>query len=186
MADSARATGAVRGAVWAARLALAATLLAAVGALAHVPLGEPDREGALRIDLRTQRAKVEICAERDAAELAALPAHMRQARDCRETAVDYRLRVSVDGVARVDRRLGHRGVRRNRPLVAGELVRLEPGARAVEVELAPIPPEGALGDAATAIAALPTYRFAERLEIVAGRVEIVSLEGATLRRLPPL
>jgi hypothetical protein len=165
----------------AARLAAAAAIVAAVGALAHLPLGEAPAEAGLRVDVRARSAKLELCTERSPAELAALPAHMRQARDCRETAVDYRLRVAVDGAVLVDRPVAHRGVRRNRPLVAGELLRVPAGARRVEIEFTPIVPEGA-GDAA---GSLPSWRLDETVTLGAGRVAIAAVDDAGLRWLPP-
>ena len=180
MAETTAGAGRARAAArLAARLATAAALVAAVGALAHLPLGEPVRDAALRVDLRTQLAKVVLCTERSAAELAELPVHMRQARDCRETAIDYRLRVAVDGVVLADRRIAHRGVRHNRPLIVGELFRVAPGDRRVEVEFSPLPPEGFTGE----LGELPSYRLDERLELAAGRVAIVALADGRLRPL---
>jgi len=164
------------------RLAFAAALVAAVGALAHLPLGEAPLDGVVRVALRTLRAKVVLCTERSAAELAALPAHMRQARDCRETAIDYRLSVAVDGVARVDRVVAHRGVRRNRPLIVDEQVHLPPGARTVEIEFAPVVPDGFAGD----VSELPLYRLGGRVEVAPGRIAVATLSDGVLVWAPPL
>jgi hypothetical protein len=163
----------------AAGAAAALGLVAALGAIAHCPLGEPPRESALRLALRTQQAKLEVCRDRTAEELARLPAHMRQRRLCRPTAVDYRLTVEVDGARRLERVIAHRGVRRNRPLVVDELIRVAPGLRRVAIEFVPIPP-----DAEPALDGLPAYRLDEPVEARAGRIRIAALRGERLLWLP--
>jgi hypothetical protein len=164
------------------RLLASGALVAGVGLLAHLPLGATPDEAGLRVDLRTPHAKVEICEERGAEELAALPAHMRQARECRETAIDYRLRIAVDGVTLLDRPVRHRGVRRNRPLLAGELVRVAPGRHEVAIDFAPELPAGFAGDAG----ALRTHRLAGSVDLAAGRVAVAALDAGELRWLPPV
>lgn len=164
----------VRGA---AGLVLALAALAGISALAHLPVGEASADGALRLSLRTAHARIETCRDLGAEELAALPAHMRRARICAETAVDYRLEVAVDGRPRVDRRIAHRGVRRTRPLVVGELVRVPPGEHRVEVRFLPVdPPPGA--------EALPRPTFDAPVAFRAGRVRVMALgEDGALRML---
>ena len=159
----------------AAGLALALAVLAGISALAHFPLGEASTDAALRVSLRTAHARVEICRERSAEELAALPAHMRQLRICEETAVDYRLEVAVDGRPRVNRRIAHRGLRRTRPLVVEELVLVPPGEHRVEVRFVPVdPPPGAT--------ALPRPSFDAAVILRAGRVRLLVLgEDGVLR-----
>jgi hypothetical protein len=159
----------------AAGVALAFATLAGVAALAGFSAGAPPADGALRLSLRTARARFELCRERTAEELAALSAHMRQARVCTEVAVDYRLEVAVDGATRVDRRISHRGVRRTRPLVAGELLRVTPGAHRVEVRFLPIDPPAGAAD-------LPRPVFAGTLDFPRGRVRLLTLtDGGELR-----
>ena len=165
MAERARRVVAV-----AARVAIGALIVGGVGALAHLPLGAAPTDAALRVVLRTQQARIEICRERTADELARLPAHMRQARDCRETAVDYRLRVAIDGRTLIDRVVAHRGVRRNRPLFLDERMRVAPGRRRVEIEFAPIA-GGDLGDAARD---LPRYRTDREITFEVGRIVVES------------
>jgi hypothetical protein len=159
-----------------AGLALALAVMAAVSALAHLPVGAARSDAALRVALRTARARVEVCRDLTAAELAALPAHMRQPRTCAETAVDYRLTVSVDGAPRLERRLAHRGVRRTRPLVAEELLPLPAGAHRVRVTLEPLdPPPGAEN--------LPRPVFDQSLEFAAGRIRLLAYDDDTGLRL---
>lgn len=163
----------------AAGLALALAVLAGISALAHLPVGAQSPDGALRLSLRTARARVEICRERSEAELAALPAHMRQARICEETAVDYRLEVAVDGRPRVDRRIVHRGLRRTRPLVVEELVLVAPGEHRVEVRFLPVDPPAEA-------TALPRPSFDAAVTFGAGRVRLLALgEDGVLRLMGP-
>jgi hypothetical protein len=167
-----------------AGLALAAALVAAVGALAHVPLGAPAAAAALRLALRAEHAKIEICRDLAESELARLPAHMRQKRQCEETAIDYRLRVTIDGTTRLEREVRHKGIRRTRPLAVEEQLEVPPGRHDVAVEFQPVPPAGALAEA---IAELGSPRFASPVDFPRGRVRILVLGpggGFDLRPLP--
>lgn len=155
------------------RIAVAMLLVAGVGWIAHLPLGEPAAGAALRVALRTPLAQVEICRDRPAEELAALPVHMRQPRLCEVTAIDYRLRVTVDGRTVVDRLLAHRGVRKNRPLVADETISAVPGVHRVVVRFEP---ESAIPPGADA-PPLVTALFDSDVELVAGRVRLLALAG---------
>jgi hypothetical protein len=152
------------------RLAVAVAAMAGVGAIAHLPLGEPPREAALRVALRTSLGQVEICHDRTAEELAALPAHMRQARTCEITTVDYRLRVTVDGRPLVDRAVVHHGVRRNRPLVVDELRRLAPGVHRVEVRFEPAASE------IVGAGELPRAVYEGEVDFAAGRIRLLTLD----------
>ena len=162
------------------RAAVALASMAAIGAVAHLPLGAPPATSALRIALRTQHARVELCHVPSEAELAGVPAHMRQSKICTETAIDFRLRVTVDGATRLDRLISHRGVRRNRPLVVDELIAVPPGRRAVTIEFAPIRPEGFEG----AFESVASYRLEEPVEAPLGRVRVAALGAGGLAWLP--
>lgn len=152
------------------RIAVAVVAMAGVGAIAHLPLGEPPREAALRIALRTSLGQVEVCRDRSAEELAALPAHMRLPRVCEIRTVDYRLRLSIDGEPKLDRTVEHRGVRRNRPLVVDELLRLEPGRHRVDLSFEPV--AGAIAGAAE----LPRADHGTEVDFAAGRIRLFTLD----------
>lgn len=154
---------------WALRVAVPLALVSAIAAIAHLPVGEPAPGSALRLALRTAAARVEVCRDRTAAELAALPAHMRQPRICTETAVDYRLTVAIDGVARLERTIEHRGVRRTRPLTVDAELPVGAGRHRVAVDFLPIDPP------AEAAATLPAPRFDAEVDFAAGRVALLSL-----------
>lgn len=162
------------------RVGVAAAIMAAIGAVAHLPLGAAPTASALRIALRTQHARVELCREPAAAELASTPAHMRQKRICTETAIDFRLKVEVDGATRVDRLISHRGVRRNRPLVVDELLAVAPGTRRVAIEFTPIRPDGFDG----AFESVAAYRLDELVEAPVGRVRVAALGAGGLAWIP--
>ncbi len=159
------------------RLAVPLALMAALSTLAHLPVGAPPEGAALRLALRTAAARVEICRDRTADELAALPAHMRQARVCEETAIDYRLRVAIDGDVVLDRRVTHRGVRRTRPLVVDVDLPVAPGGRLLEVEFLPVDPP------ADAAGSLPAATFAESVDFAPGRIRLLALEADGRLRL---
>jgi len=160
------------------RLALPLALMAVIATLAHLPVGAPPEGAALRLALRTAAARVEVCRDRSAQELAALPAHMRQVRVCEETAVDYRLRVAIDGAVRLDRRVTHRGVRRTRPLVVDVDLPVAPGERLLEVEFLPVDPP------AEAVASLPAATFAARVDFAPGRIQLLALAADGRLQLP--
>ncbi|GMU65113.1 MAG: hypothetical protein AMXMBFR36_13870 [Acidobacteriota bacterium] len=155
--------------VRALRVAVPLALMTAIAAIAHLPVGEPAPGSALRLALRTAAARVEVCRDRTEAELAALPAHMRQVRICTETAVDYRLTVAIDGARRLDRRIEHRGVRRTRPLTVDAELPVAAGRHRVALEFVPIDPP------AEAAAKLPAPRFDAEVDFAVGRVVLLSL-----------
>jgi len=154
------------------RIAVAVVLAAGVGALAHLPFGDPPDEAALRIALRTPHAQVETCRDRSDEELSALPRHMRQRRLCEVTTVDYHLRVEVDGRTVVDRTVVHRGVRHNRPLVADELLPVAPGSRRVLVRFAPVAKDSIPVESPDLVTAF----FDESVDFTVGRVRILALD----------
>jgi hypothetical protein len=168
-----------RGVRWAVRLVVSAGLIAAIGAVAHVPIGSATDHAALRVDLVTRHAKIELCRDRTDDELSGLPAHMRQRRDCSEIAVDYHLRITIDGEVRADRPIVHRGVRRNRPLIAEEMLAVPAGRHRVEIEFSPTAPTGQQAD----LSSLPSHRFSRVIPCTAGRIEIVHLEEGELVRI---
>lgn len=165
------------------RAAVSVALMAATALVARAPLGTPPTDAALRVALATARGRIEICRRPSEAELQALPAHMRAQQICEETAPDYRLRVAIDGVARLDRRVVPQGVRRTRPLAVDATLRLPAGAHRVEIAFAPAPLELALNDeAARAFEHLPAATLDQRLDFAAGRILLVTLgENGELR-----
>ena len=99
-------------------VAIAAGAIWAVEALGRAEVGREPQDGAIRLTLRSSQARIEICRDRSAEELAKLPAHMRTQRVCDDVAIDYRLSLDVDGRREFGEVLSHSGLRRTRPLVA--------------------------------------------------------------------
>src|SRR5581483_10229084 len=76
----------------------AAASLAFLAALSRVPYAaEPGADALLRLAWRARGERVEQCRRLTPAELARVPAHMRQEIQCTGRIVPYRLRVALDG-----------------------------------------------------------------------------------------
>jgi hypothetical protein len=160
-------------------------LVAAFGVLlvwlSSRPLGAAPDTAAVRLALRTALAHVEVCRDRTAEELAALPAHMRQPRVCEDRRPDYRLELRADGERVLARRVAPPGVHRDRPLTVDELVPIAPGKRRVEVLFAPdATPHAAAGPGA-AVRQPPSWHLDCSAELTRGRILLVLLDGAELR-----
>jgi hypothetical protein len=175
--------------------AAALAVFCGVALAARVEVGRRADHAELRLALRATGARLELFRERSDAELARLPAHLRQRRVREDLAIDYRLTVEIDGVRRLERLLAHRGVRRTRPLTLDEALVVAPGRRLVEVAFVPIRPpsegweendDGGDDDSdddedaadprlARAFAALPAPQLEEEIDFLPGRAEVVVL-----------
>ena len=164
----------------AAGVALAALFAAGLAALASRPLGSEPTGAAVRLALRTARAHVEVCRDRTADELAALPAHMRQPRVCEDHRPDYRLELIADGVPLWTERVEPPGMRRDRPLTVDALVPVMPGRRELVVAFTPEPAAGASALPAGSPAP-PAWRLACVAELLPGRILLVVVDGDTMR-----
>lgn len=161
---------------FALRAVVSVALMAATALVARAPFGEPAADAALRVALATAHGRIEICSRRSEQELQALPAHMRAQEICEETAPDYRLRISIDGVSRLDRRIVPRGIRRTRPLAIDATLRLPAGTHRVAIDLGPAPLELTLSEAAAeAFKHLPAATFDQSLDFAGGRILLVTL-----------
>lgn len=162
------------------RMAVGAGLVAAVAAPAHWPIGEPATEAALRLALRTVGTRVEACRERSAAELAALPAHMRAPRVCERYALAYRLQAAVDGKPVVDTQVEPAGVRHDRPVGLDVQVPLAPGVHELDVRFAPVPPpeakDGYPVELQRALEHAHRYTLATTVAAAAGRIVLITLD----------
>jgi hypothetical protein len=179
-----------------ARLAGAAAALAIVlgGALAsRAQIGQPPSHAELRLALRAASARLEVCRDRTAQELATLPAHLRQLQDCDEQAIDYRLAVQIDDQPGSDRLVSHSGVRHTRPLAIESAMKVTPGRHRVRVAFEPVRPAGfddapVDDDAAalrllTAFRGLPSPRLDQAIDFAAGRAVLVTLDEDGALRL---
>lgn len=113
---------------------LAAALTVALAALSRAPQGMGGGDAALlRLSWSGQPERVEVCRDLSDAELRNLPQHMRQPVICEGRAVDYRLRLTVDGVALADELVTGGGLRHDRPVYLYREFPLAPGAHALVV-----------------------------------------------------
>ncbi len=167
---------------WARQLviaALTAAVLAAVVVLGQVPLGRGSGQARLRLALRTVLSNAEICTDRTSAELEALPQHMRQARVCEELAPPYRLQVEIDGVEVVDKRFEPGGLRGDRPLIVDRQIELPPGPADMVVRFSPVVDVLLEESLTRASVTLPDYLLEQKIELIADRILLVTLNDAT-------
>jgi len=120
--------------------AVGATVLLAV--LSRAPLAAyPDEAPVLRLAWSVRPERIEHCRTLTDAELADVPAHMRQRVQCEGRAANYRLRVTVDGVSRLDTLVTGGGARNDRPVYVFRELSVPAGGHqlAVRFEREPIP-----------------------------------------------
>jgi hypothetical protein len=85
--------------------------------LSHAPYHiRPSDAALIRLAWSARPERIESCREPSEAELAGLPAHMRQKVVCEGTSARYRLRVSRDGAPVLDEVVRGSGLRHDRPL----------------------------------------------------------------------
>lgn len=150
-------------------LALVVTVLAtsALGWLARAPYDPPGGEaGVLRLSWRLRGERIETCRPRTAAELAALPVHMRTPELCEGRLVAYRLSFQVDDAPVDTATVLPGGARGDRPVFILREAVLAPGPRRVRVSL-----RRADGEHAPAALALDTV-----LTAAPGAVELITLD----------
>ena len=158
-----------------ARVVLAALLVAAalvgLGALSRVPYHAPGAQQAwLRLSWRTRSAAAQTCRPRTAAELEALPVHMRTPEVCETAAVVYRLDIETDDAPARSLRIRPAGARGDRPLFVFHQVPLAAGTHDVRVRFQR---EG--GDADD------TLDYEGRVRVEAGEILLVTIDEATGR-----
>jgi len=159
-----------------ARFALSVGICVGVALLARLPLGEPPEASAIRLAWRTARGRIEICRAPTEAEIGQLPKHMRPPETCTETALDYRLRVAVDGEPRLDRVLEPGGLRRTRPLTVEATIPVPSGAHRLTVTFEPLPPGDLDERPADVLADLPRYDLETEVVVAPGRILLLTLD----------
>jgi len=103
--------------------------------LSDLPVALPPAEPALVISFNHPGERGEHCRDRSPEELAKLPVHMRQVRICERGRASVRLRVTVDGVPRLEKTFEPGGLSGDGNSVAMETIPLSVGQRRVQVEL---------------------------------------------------
>lgn len=144
------------------------TLLAtsALGWLARAPYDPPDGEhGVLRLSWRLRGERTETCRTRTAAELEALPVHMRTPQVCAGQLVGYLLTLQVDEAAPDTATVLPGGARGDRPLFILRETPLSPGPHRVRVTLARSDGRGA------------AFTLDTVLTAAAGAVELITLDA---------
>jgi coenzyme F420-reducing hydrogenase delta subunit len=122
------------------RLVVTVGFLALLAVGNRTPVGHAGTEGVLRLAWRLPGEKLLTCRNLSAAELDAKPLHMRQARECQEHPLSYRLLLTLNGELRLHRRVVPAGARGDRPLYVQEEVPLPAGAYEIAVHFTPLLP----------------------------------------------
>jgi hypothetical protein len=158
---------------WLLRIGVAAALMAGTVALSHVPWSATaGTDGALRLAWRYRSALVDECREPTAAELARLPAHMRQRRICERRLLPYELTVMVDSARIVLDTVHAGGARADRPLSLFRESRLAPGRHRLSVRFAPLA-------VAAGAAVPPTLVLDTTVTVAAHAVVLVTLDDVS-------
>jgi hypothetical protein len=143
--------------------------MAAISGLTRAPWTPPGSDAAvLRFSWRMNIQAREHCRARTAAELEALPVHMRTPEVCEADDAGYYLITRLDGAAPDTLVLARGGVRGDRPLFVMRDLRLEPGSYEVMVELRRVSAEGSV-----VLAALDTS-----VTLAPGQVRLITSSDA--------
>jgi ferredoxin len=108
--------------------------------LGYSPPQRPEAE--LVVSFRHPGKASEICRERSAAELAEMPAHMRQAKVCERKRASVRLRVRLDGDIVHEQTYEPGGLFSDGTSVAIESFSMRPGKHRVQIEIGDTPDAG--------------------------------------------
>ena len=117
---------------------IAGVFLLFLGAASQWQIEASGEEALVRLSWRIEPVRIESCRSLTEAELAEVPAHMRRAETCQGGAVDYELRLEIDGVATVVDTIAPSGLRRDRPVYVYRDHAVSPGRTEVAVHFAPI------------------------------------------------
>ncbi len=121
----------------------------------------PSDAALIRLAWSARPERIESCREPSEAELAQLPAHMRQQMVCEGTSARYRLRVSRDGASVLDEVVRGSGLRHDRPLYLLRDIPTAPGRHEFAVRfdridsLTPFAPDSGEHSGDSLIAGLP-------------------------------
>jgi hypothetical protein len=100
-------------------------------------------QAILRLAWSARPERIERCRQQSEAELARLPAHMRQPVVCEGASAQYRLTVRDDGRLVAERVVHGGGLRQDRRLYIFQEVPLNPGDRRIEVRFERLDSESA-------------------------------------------
>jgi hypothetical protein len=137
-------------------------------------------DAVLRLAWSARPERIEDCRPRSAAELAALPAHMRQPLVCEGVAARYRLTVRREGAIVVDEVVRGGGLRHDRRLYVFHEIALPPGEIPIEVRfdrLDPATPNPSATSVRNASAVPATVSFAQRVRFRPRGVVLVTYDA---------
>jgi len=149
---------------------VAGLLVVGTAFAARVPMTLGGTEATLRFSWRVDGVVVEECRTRTAAELEAMPVHMRSPEACIGDLATFDLRVEVNGDAMLAETLIPGGARGDRPVFVFEEITVPPGSHRVSVEFQARTPEGfpESGD-------IVAYRWEGDLDLNVGDVALVTI-----------
>ena len=128
----------------AAAVALGLGAMAAIVKGAYMPITLRGSDQAmLRLAWSARPERIERCRQQSEAELARLPAHMRQPVVCEGASAQYRLTVRDEGRLVAERVVHGGGLRQDRRLYIFQELPLDPGDRRIEVRFDRLDFEGA-------------------------------------------
>jgi len=166
-------------AVTAARLGVAALVLAGTAALSQVPYGRA-ADARLRLSWRARGQRVEECRRPSADELGRLPPHMRQTEICEGRVAPFLLRLMIDGSPAIADTVRAAGAREDRPLYVFREVRLDAGEHAIELTFESVAMAGETKAAAGAAAARPAFpsslTYRTRTHLGAGEIALITYD----------
>ncbi len=117
--------------------ALAAAALVSVGALSRWPQDlDPRGDALIRLSWRVRSVRTRECHRLTPAELAALPAHMREPEVCEGKLAPYALELTVDGRTLERSLVAGAGARQDRPLYVYRDLPVAPGRHHLAVRFA--------------------------------------------------
>jgi hypothetical protein len=151
---------------------------AAMAGLSRAPYrANADEGGVLRLSWRYQSRDAVDCRRPSAAELEALPTHMRNPDACISTPVPYALTLTIDGSVVLDETLHAAGARQDRPVFVLHEVALPPGEHQISVAFSSRPEDDTV--------APMTLAWSERLTVQPREIVLIGYDresGTLLRR----
>jgi hypothetical protein len=150
---------------------------AALAAASRVPLvAHATDDALLRLAWTARPERIERCRTLGAEELAALPAHMRQAVECESVTARYRVEVFRDGTLLAADDLRGGGLRNDRQLYHHRELRVPSGPSAIEVRVTRTHPEVAATTAPQSSDSARARRRADEMPPALVLAEAVTLE----------
>lgn len=159
----------------AAAVLVAVAATAAVAWLSRLPSefgSSGDRNATIRLSWRAAGVPVEDCRTRTEKELAALPVHMRSPQECTRALAPFELAVALGGNPVVRDTVFPKGARGDRPVYVFRDLPAAAGRVPISITF-----EALAGEEAQADEAPTRYAWDGVVEVAAGHVALVTLDG---------